>query len=120
VWQRWNQIIVLGDELWLMTATLSRWVGHPECMRRLPRLNESKDGYIERPKFPHLVERQREKFSLYPTNQIRFDSYEPDLHLKTSAVSSSFLIVVPVSVIIAEMTLNLCSRWSNQALFIHS
>jgi hypothetical protein len=51
--------------LWLMTATLSRWVGHPECMGRLPRLNGSKDGYIEGPKFPHLVDRQRKQFSLY-------------------------------------------------------
>jgi hypothetical protein len=49
-------------------ATLSRWVSHPECIRRLPRLNGSKDGYIERPKFPHLVDRQREKFSLYLVN----------------------------------------------------
>jgi hypothetical protein len=40
-------------------------------MGRLPRLNGSKNGYIEGPKFPHLVDRQREKFSLYPFNQIR-------------------------------------------------
>jgi hypothetical protein len=42
-------------------------------MRRLPRLNERKDDYIKRPKFSHLVDRQREKFSLYSINQIRFD-----------------------------------------------
>ncbi len=30
VWQRWNQIIVLEDELWLMTITLSRWIEHSE------------------------------------------------------------------------------------------
>ncbi len=68
VWRRWDQITVLGDDLWLMTATLSRWIGHPECMRRLPRLNGSKNGYIEGPKFPHLVDRQREQFSLYLSN----------------------------------------------------
>ncbi len=74
-------------------------------MKRLSRLNESKDDYIERSKFSHLVDRQREKFSLYSINQIRFDSYELDLHLKTFVVSSSFLIIIPVFVIIAEMTL---------------
>jgi hypothetical protein len=68
VWQRWDQITKLEDELWLMTITLSRWVDHLECMRRLPRLNESKNGYIERSKFSHLVDRQREKFSLYQSN----------------------------------------------------
>jgi hypothetical protein len=56
------------------SATPSRWVGHPEWMGRLPRLNRSKNGYIEGPKFPHLVDRQREKFSLYPPNQIRSDN----------------------------------------------
>jgi hypothetical protein len=64
---------VLEDEFWLMTIILSRWVDHSKYMRRLPRLNESKDGYIERPKCSHLVDRQRKKFSLYSINQIRFD-----------------------------------------------
>jgi hypothetical protein len=30
VWQRWDQIIVLEDELWLMTIILSRWIDHLE------------------------------------------------------------------------------------------
>jgi hypothetical protein len=106
VWRRWDQITVLEDEVWLMTVTLSRWVGHPECMRRLPRLNGSKNGYIEGPKFPHLVDRQREQFSLYHPNQIRVRQLWARLAFETSVDPSSFLIVVPVSVIKAEMTLN--------------
>jgi hypothetical protein len=70
--RRWDQIIVLEDESWLMTIILSRWVDHFELKKRLPRLNESKDDYIERPKFPHLVDRQRKKFSLYQS--IKLDS----------------------------------------------
>jgi hypothetical protein len=57
-------------ELWLMTITSSRWVGHLDCMRRRPRLNGTKtsvewelDSYIEGLNFPHLVDRQRELFS---------------------------------------------------------
>jgi hypothetical protein len=60
-------------ELWLMTATPSRWVGYPEWLRWRPRLNGTKtsiewelDSYIEGPNFPHLVDRQREQFSHYP------------------------------------------------------
>ncbi len=72
VWRRWDQVTKLEDELdwwrshWVNKSIISsRWVDHPECMRRLSRLYESKNNYIERPKFPHLVDRQRKKFSLY-------------------------------------------------------
>ncbi len=39
--RRWDQIIVLEDESWLMTIILSRWVDYFELKRRLSRLNES-------------------------------------------------------------------------------
>jgi hypothetical protein len=50
------------------TIISNKWVDHFEWMRRLPRLNESKNDYIEEPKFSHLVDRQRKKFSLYQSN----------------------------------------------------
>jgi hypothetical protein len=65
VWRRWDQITMLEDELWSMTIISSRWVDHLKCMKRLSRLNESKNDYIEKSKFSHLVNRQREQFNLY-------------------------------------------------------
>jgi hypothetical protein len=93
VWRRWNQIIVLEDEFWLMTITLNKWVDHFECMRRLSQLNENKDDYIKKSKFSHLINRQKEKFNLYSINQIRFDSYELDLHLKLSLSQAFFELI---------------------------
>jgi hypothetical protein len=68
-----------------MTTVPNRWLGHLECMGRLPRLNGSKDGYMEGPKFPHLLSRQREQFSLYHPNQIRARHFS-----SSSSSSSSF------------------------------
>jgi hypothetical protein len=94
VWRRWDQATMLEDELWLMTITLSRWVDHLDCMKRLPRLNESKNDYIKRSKFSHLVDKQREQFSLYSSIKLECDSYELDLHLKLSLSQALFWLII--------------------------
>jgi hypothetical protein len=75
VWRRWDQIPMLEDELdwwrlfWVDETIISnKWIDHFECMKRLPRLNESKNDYIKRSKFLPLIDRQREQFSLYQSN----------------------------------------------------
>jgi hypothetical protein len=62
-------------------------------------------------------ETEKEIQSLF--NQIKSDSYEPDLHLKLSLSQALFLIVVPVFVIIAEMTFNsaLSNRTRKRRIF---
>jgi hypothetical protein len=54
---------------WVDESIISnKWIDHFECMRRLSRLNESKNDYIERSKFSQLIERQKKKFNLYQSN----------------------------------------------------
>jgi hypothetical protein len=47
---------------WVDESIISNWWN--DCLGWM----RAKDSYIERPKFSHLVERQRKKFSLYQSN----------------------------------------------------